>query len=122
PGATVAPGELESWVRARTPERAAVPVEIILIDPMPLTGVGKVYKPQLRWHAAQRVLAQALAPLADDGIRCDVSVGAHGTHGSMATVTLQGVPPESQAAQEAIARKVHERLDPFVIRHEIRWT
>ena len=29
------------------------PVQIIPIDPMPLTGVGKVFKPQLRWDAAQ---------------------------------------------------------------------
>src|SRR6185369_13424562 len=39
PGAKVAPGELEAWVRERTPERAAVPQQIILIDPMPLTAV-----------------------------------------------------------------------------------
>ena len=51
-GASVAPGELEAWVRQRTPERAAVPVQIFQINPMPLTGVGKVFKPQLRWNAA----------------------------------------------------------------------
>ena len=118
PGATVAGGELEAWVRERTPERAAVPVRIIVIDPMPLTGVGKVFKPQLRWDAAQRVFAETLAPLAGHGIRCDVSVGAHGTHGSMATVTIHDVPAGSR---EAVARRVHEQLDPFVIRHEISW-
>jgi len=118
PDATVAAGELEQWVRERTPERAAVPVEIIPIDPMPLTGVGKVFKPQLRWDAARRVFARALAPLADKGIRCDVSVGAHGTHGSIATVTIHDVPP---AQRETVASMVHERLDPFVIRHDIQW-
>ncbi|MGL1432839.1 AMP-binding enzyme, partial [Vibrio parahaemolyticus] len=40
PGAKVEPGELENWVRERTPERAAVPVQVIPIDPMPVTGVG----------------------------------------------------------------------------------
>ena len=74
-GANVAPGELEAWVRERTPERAAVPVEIVLIDPMPVTGVGKVFKPQLRWNAAQRVFTQTLAPLIEQGIRYEVSVG-----------------------------------------------
>ena len=61
PGATVAAGELEAWVRERTPERAAVPVQIFQIDPMPLTGVGKVFKPQLRWDAAKRALTKILA-------------------------------------------------------------
>jgi fatty-acyl-CoA synthase len=119
PGAKVAPGELEAWVRERTPERAAVPVQIVSIDPMPLTGVGKVFKPQLRWNAAQRVFTHTLAPLIEQGMRCEVSVGAHGTHGSLATVTIQGVPIGSR---EAVAQQVHERLNPFVIRHEIHWT
>ena len=118
-GAKIAPGELEAWVRERTPERAAVPVEIVLIDPMPVTGVGKVFKPQLRWNAAQRVFTQTLTPLIEQGIRYEVSVGAHDTHGSLATVTIQGVPIVSR---EAVAQQVHEKLNPFVIRHEIHWT
>ncbi len=118
-GANVAPGELEAWVRERTPERAAVPVEIVLIDPMPVTGVGKVFKPQLRWNAAQRVFTQTLAPLIEQGIRYEVSVRPHDTHGSLATVTIQGVPIGSR---EAVAQQVHETLDPFVMRHEIHWT
>ena len=118
-GAQVAPGELEAWVRERTPERAAVPVQIVLIDPMPVTGVGKVFKPQLRWNAAQRVFTQSLAPLIEQDIRCEVSVGAHDTYGSLATVTIQGVPIGSR---EAIAQKVHEKLNPFIMRHEIHWT
>jgi fatty-acyl-CoA synthase len=118
PGATVAPGELEDWVRERTPERAAVPQQIILIDPMPLTAVGKVFKPKLRWDAAQRVFARSLAPLIEQGIRCEVNVVAHDTHGSLATVTIKGVPAESR---DAVAQRVHEGLDPFVMRHEIHW-
>jgi fatty-acyl-CoA synthase len=118
PGASVAPGELEAWVRERTPERAAVPQQIILIDPMPLTAVGKVFKPKLRWDAAQRVFARSLAPLVEQGIRCEVNVVAHDTHGSLATVTIKDVPAESR---EAVAQRVHEGLDPFVMRHEIHW-
>lgn len=116
PGASVAPGELEAWVRERTPERAAVPVEIIAVDPMPLTGVGKVFKPQLRWDAATRVFAAVLSPLGGRGVDCTVSVGSHGTHGSIATVRLRGVPGEARAA---IEDEVHALLAPFVIRHEV---
>jgi fatty-acyl-CoA synthase len=119
PGAKVAPGELEDWVRERTPERAAVPVQITLIDPMPLTAVGKVFKPQLRWDAAQRMFTQRLAALREQGISCEVSVGAHETHGTLAIVTMKGVPI---GARDAVALQVHEALNPFVIRHEIRWT
>ncbi|HZR90506.1 MAG TPA: acyl-CoA synthetase [Bradyrhizobium sp.] len=116
PGAKVEPGELESWVRERTPERAAVPVQIIPIDPMPLTGVGKVFKPKLRWDAATRVFTGVLTPLRERGIDCRVEVGAHGSHGSIATVTLTGVP---EATREAVTNEVHTLLGPFVMRHEV---
>jgi len=116
PGATVRPGELEAWVRERTPERAAVPAQIIPIDPMPLTGVGKVFKPQLRWDAAKRVFTAVLAPLVERGIKCDVQVGPHGSHGSLATVTIADVPEHKR---EAIAGEVHTLLAPFVMRHQI---
>jgi fatty-acyl-CoA synthase len=116
PGASVQPGELETWVRERTPERAAVPVQIIPIDPMPLTGVGKVFKPQLRWDAAGRVFNVVLTPLRERGIDCKVKVGAHGSHGSIAMVTIAGVPEERR---EAVISEVHTLLAPFVIRHEV---
>jgi fatty-acyl-CoA synthase len=116
PGASVEPGELEAWVRERTPERAAIPAQIIPIDPMPLTGVGKVFKPRLRWDAAQRVFAGVLAPLVERGINCQVEVGAHGSHGSIATVTIAQVPEQKR---EAIADEVHTLLAPFVMRHQI---
>jgi fatty-acyl-CoA synthase len=115
PGATVQPGELEAWVRERTPERAAVPAQIIPIDPMPLTGVGKVFKPQLRWDAAKRVFTTALAPLVERGIDCTVQVGPHGSHGSIATVTIADVPQQNR---EAIASEVDTILAPFVMRHQ----
>lgn len=119
PGMSVASGELEAWARERTPERAAVPVQVITVDPMPLTGVGKVFKPQLRWDAASRVFAGTLTPIRDRGIDCKVEVGAHGSHGSLATVTLVGIPDGQRAA---LAEEVHRLLNPFVMRHEIVWS
>ena len=118
PGASVKPGELEDWVRERTPERAANPVAIIPIETMPLTGVGKVFKPSLRWDAAGRVFEKVLTPLKEKGVNYDVSVGAHGTHGSIATVTVKGAPESERGAIEAY---VHGALDPFVMRHEVKF-
>jgi fatty-acyl-CoA synthase len=91
-------------------------VQVIPIDPMPVTGVGKVFKPQLRWDAAQRVFTKVLTPLTERGIDCKVRVGAHGSHGSIATVTLAGLPADQR---EAVAREVHALLAPFVMRHEV---
>ena len=116
PGATVAAGELEAWVRERSPERAAVPAQIFHIDQMPLTGVGKVFKPQLRWDAATRALTRVLAPLMEKGIACSVHVGAHGSHGSIATVTIVDV---AERQRDDVDKEVQTMFAPFVLRYEI---
>ena len=96
-----------------------LPVQIIPIDPMPLTGVGKVFKPQLRWDAAKRVFTSVLTPLVETGINCKVQVGPHGSHGSIATVTLAQVP---EPKREAVTNEVDTLLAPFVMRHQIVYT
>ena len=118
PAANAGAAELLDFVRLRTPERAAVPVNVFFIDPMPLTGVGKVFKPALRWDAARRVLSQSLDGLTKQGVEVSVEVGAHAAHGSIATVTLKGV---SETGRADLEQQVHERLNPFVLRHEIVW-
>jgi fatty-acyl-CoA synthase len=119
PGVTVDTNELIDFVRERTPERAAVPVGLFVVDPMPLTGVGKVFKPALRWDAAKRVVERMLADLAAPGRSFAVSVGAHPVHGNLIEVTVGGVP---QADREALAAQVQERLGPLVMRHALHWS
>ncbi len=53
PGQAIDAAELTAFVRDRTPERAAVPVELTFVDAIPLTAVGKVFKPALRWDATR---------------------------------------------------------------------
>ncbi len=112
------PAELLAYIAERTPERAANPVQVYLIDAIPLTAVGKIFKPQLRWDAAKRKVAKMLADLQEPGLDIAITVAAHAVHGSLITVHLPGWP-ESQRA--AIEREVHKRLDPLVMRHEVAW-
>jgi fatty-acyl-CoA synthase len=111
-GAKADDAELAAFVGERTPERAATPVQTYIVDAMPLTGVGKVFKPQLRWDAAERKVARLLADLETGGVRIAVKCGAHAVHGNMITVTLQG-------ASAAVEAEIHKRLDPLVMRHEV---
>jgi fatty-acyl-CoA synthase len=118
PGATADAGELLAYVAERTPERAAVPVQLYFIDTIPLTAVGKVFKPALRWDAAERAVRRMLAPLADDGCSVDVAVGSHAEHGTLVTVTLDGASPTLRPAFE---QRVREKLDPLPLRHTVAW-
>jgi fatty-acyl-CoA synthase len=54
-GGDITPEDLISYCQTHMQERAAIPVEIVLIDQMPLTPVGKVFKPALRIDAMKLV-------------------------------------------------------------------
>ncbi|MFD1882673.1 acyl-CoA synthetase [Paracoccus pacificus] len=62
-GQTATPEELIAHARQNISERAAVPKYVEILDELPKTAVGKIFKPDLRKRAITRVLDQALADL-----------------------------------------------------------
>lgn len=115
-GATVLPVELIDYLREHTPERAAVPVALHFVDPMPLTAVGKIFKPALRVDAMKRAAGHLLQGLTDGGDPLHVEVASDATHGHLIRVTLGA----SQGAERArLTAAVHERLAPLTVRHEV---
>ena len=62
-GATATEEDLAAHARAHIHERAAVPKHIDIVPELPLTAVGKVFKPELRRRAIARVLDATLADL-----------------------------------------------------------
>jgi len=79
----VSPKNLIAYVKERTHERAATPVYIEILSNMPVTAVGKIFKPSIRVMAIQRVLSNALN---DAKIVADVSVEISPTKGIVATI------------------------------------
>jgi len=59
-GATVTSEELLAYAKKHIHERAAVPKHIGILDELPKTAVGKVFKPDLRREAISRVYNAAL--------------------------------------------------------------
>ncbi len=66
-GAEATPEEISAWVAERVPERPAAPKHVHILPSLPVTGVGKVYKPALRLDAAERVARRELAGLVAEG-------------------------------------------------------
>ena len=60
-GATVTEQALLDYAQQMVKERAAIPKGIVILDQMPLTTVGKIFKPPLRSDAVRRVYAEALS-------------------------------------------------------------
>ena len=119
-GHTATAGELIGWLREHTPERAAVPVALHLMAAMPLTAVGKIFKPALRIDAigrvAEQLLQQALAGQGVERSAWAVAVVADTTHGQLIRVTLAAAPG---AQRQALEQAVHDALGPLTVYHEV---
>jgi fatty-acyl-CoA synthase len=97
-------------------ERAAIPKEVIILEQMPLTPVGKIFKPRLRWDAIKRVYQAELEALNDMVDSVEVSVAEDKVHGSIATITVKVGPNTSN---DMIAEKVKEILAPYTVKYHL---
>ncbi|MHB9841763.1 acyl-CoA synthetase [Paraburkholderia terrae] len=79
PGATATEAELAEFLRCEINERAAFPKGIRIVDTIPLTGVGKIFKPALKRRETIDALRSALVEAGVEGatvnIRDDASRG-----------------------------------------------
>ncbi|MCC3303366.1 acyl-CoA synthetase [Sneathiella sp. HT1-7] len=115
PDATATPDELKDFARERIPERAANPADLTIIDEMPLTGVGKIFKPTLRNDAAVKIFTAELETLNGNGVSIAVNVDNHPVHGSVATITVTG------GDKATLGGQIAEKLGPYTLRHEVVW-
>lgn len=106
-GACATSAQLLEACRPLIPERAAVPVEVIVLECMPMTAVGKIAKPALREAALRRVALQAAeACLAgESAVRLSVE-----DTGRRPTVVLELDAPADPALRDALARRLHDAL------------
>lgn len=118
PGAVATAEELREFCRREITERAAVPVQVVVIPVMPLTGVGKIFKPALRLQAAQLAFEAAIAPLEAQGVAASVSVRDDPTHGTLAVVRI-GKP--GLLTPDAIEQQCSQLLGGFQIRHAVEF-
>lgn len=104
PGATATEDELAEFVRSEIGERAALPKRIRILDVIPLTGVGKIFKPELKRRETVDALCSALLEAGVDGAA--VSITEVTSRGISLHVTLP------DPALEALATSVLGRF-PF---------
>jgi fatty-acyl-CoA synthase len=106
PGAHVDPAELLTWATERVSERAAVPREVLVIDAIPLTAVGKPYKLGLRLDATRRAVH---AELTAQGADCAPERIVCQPHDGGVRVVLPA------PADEEVRRRVTAALDQYVL-------
>jgi len=97
-------------------ERAAVPKEVFIMDEIPLTPVGKIFKPSLRWDAVRHVYRKDIEALGDIVERVDVAVSEDKIHGSLAKIIVK---PKSGIAVADIEEEIRATLARYTIKFEL---
>jgi fatty-acyl-CoA synthase len=115
-GSRVTSDQILDYAIEHIGERAAVPKEIVIVDKIPLTSVGKIFKPALRWDAIKRVYAEELSALGDMALSVDISVGEDKSCGTRATITVKPAPG---ASREAISQRIHEILARYTVTYAV---
>jgi len=115
PGARVTGDELARFALEHIPERPAAPKEIIVLDKMPLTDVGKPVKTQLRADAARRAYREALEGVAPGPLA--VEMVADPVKGQVAAIKVAG-----EGAQRAVVEAgIHDKMKAFATAYRIDW-
>ena len=103
PGAQVSPEALLRAVAPTIAEPPAVPKRVIVLDELPMTPVGKIFKPALRAAAAERKVRELLAA-AVPGVACTVAARDRGGRIAVAVALPAGASPgAARAARAAVA-------------------
>lgn len=117
-GAKISAEEIKQWARENIGERAAVPKEVVVVNQIPLTPVGKVFKPALRWDAAKRVYEQELQKLGNLVESLEVQVGDDKLHGTKVTIKVKPAPGRTQ---EEVEKKIAETLASYPLHFVVRF-
>ncbi len=82
--------KIMEYAMANIKERAAIPKVIHIIKDMPVTAVGKIFKPQLTWWQIEEVIAIHFNDCFTkaQSSACKVKVNKHETFGCLANITL----------------------------------
>jgi len=117
PGSMAQPEELVSFAKSTIPERAAVPTEVIVRESIPLTAVGKIFKPELRFDAVKRALQDVLRGVGAGLATFEVSVASDERHGMLASI----VATAGRSDARALDSVVRLALGRFSVHYEITW-
>ncbi|MBW1783397.1 MAG: acyl-CoA synthetase [Deltaproteobacteria bacterium] len=113
-GAELTEKKILDHLKREMGERAAIPKEVFIINEIPLTPVGKIFKPALRWDAIRKVYRRELEALGSVADSVDVSVTEDKVHGSLAIITVK--PASKVSAQE-----VKKRVDDILARYTVKY-
>ncbi len=106
---------LMQQAKALIKERAAIPKSIHIIDEMPVTAVGKIFKPQLVWWQIEEVVRTHVFEIWPEinAEKIQLIVGKHKTFGCLAQISFVEVQSQDKLSQ------LQQALDKYAFKYQV---
>ncbi len=115
-GSGLTADELALHAQCRIPERRAWPKAVRIVDELPLTAIGKVFKPALVRRESENAFEAAIAPALAGLGSASVAVQPDARHGLLADIRVRLRRPGDRAAAQAT---IEAAMGPFAARHVV---
>ncbi|WP_137919701.1 AMP-binding protein [Hydrogenophaga sp. 2FB] len=113
PGAAIGAAELLAAIAPQVYERPACPKRVVLLEALPVTAIGKVFKPELRLRAIEIKLSEALREWVP-GVTARVEAMEKGGR-QCAVITVAGAP------DDALRETLMQGLAAMAVQTELRF-
>ncbi|RQR51774.1 acyl-CoA synthetase [Burkholderia sp. Bp9126] len=97
PGMRATEHDLAAFMRQEIAERAALPKHVRIVEAIPLTGVGKIFKPELKRRETRDALRAALSQGGAHGASIDVTTDQSGGMSVSVELCDPGLEPAARA-------------------------
>ncbi|MBI9074303.1 MAG: acyl-CoA synthetase [Desulfatibacillum sp.] len=98
-------------------ERAAIPKEVYIVDEIPLTPIGKIFKPTLRHEAVRLAYLDELNKLDNLFDSLDIQVKEDKVHGTKATIIVKLA---KDVTEDQAWKAVNDALARYTVRYAIQ--
>jgi fatty-acyl-CoA synthase len=108
--------QILGYLKKEVGEKAAIPKDVFILKEIPLTPIGKIFKPALRWDIIKRVFETDLQSLGNLVDFMEVKVAEDKVYGSLATLSIK---PAAKIPKSLITDKVNEILGRYTVRYQL---
>lgn len=116
PGTKATGEQILAAVSPDIAERTAIPKRVTVVETLPTTAIGKIYKPSLRLRALEQAYSEALSTVSSCCERFEVK-GIESPGGLTAEIRVR-----SGDDRAAIVARITQALERFATPYQIRWT
>ncbi|MBU2510828.1 acyl-CoA synthetase [bacterium] len=115
-GSSLTVDQIKEHLNKVVGERAAIPKDVFIMEEIPLTPVGKIFKPALRWEAIKTAYENEIAKIEEGIDSVEVSVREDKLYGTKVIVTIK---KSNSAVTEEVETRVKEILTRYTVKYEL---